>query len=161
SEHMRTAFARLLKFVHEGGRLVVFYHKADEFNLDTAGFRGAPFQLKIGTGRVTREDAPVRVLLQDHILINYPNKVRTQDWDGWTQERGLYFPEAYDAAFDELLALSDPDLPEERGAMLYARYGKGDYIYCALALYRQLKELHPGACRLFANLISRVPAAQK
>jgi len=154
SEHMRTAFARLLKFVHEGGRLVV-YHKADEFNLDKAGFRGAPFQMKVGTGRVTREDAPVRVLLPDHILFNYPNKVRTNDWDGWTQERGLYFPQTYDAAFDELLAISDPGLPEERGAMLYTRYGKGDYVYCALSLYRQLKELHPGACRLFANLISR------
>ena len=152
---MRTAFARLLKFVHEGGRLVVFYHKADEFNLDKAGFRGAPFQMKIGTGRVTREDAPVRVLLPDHVLFNHPNKVRAKDWDGWTQERGLYFPQTYDAAFDEMLALSDPGLPEERGAMLYTRYGKGDYVYCALSLYRQLKELHPGACRLFANLISR------
>jgi LmbE family N-acetylglucosaminyl deacetylase len=161
SEYMRTAFARLLKFAYDGGRLVVFYHKADEFNLDKAGFRGAPFPMKIGTGRVTREDAPVRVLLPDHVLLNYPNKVRSKDWDGWTQERGLYFPETYDAAFAELLALSDPGLPAERGALLYARYGKGDYIYCALSLYRQLKDLHPGACRLFANLISRSPQTEK
>lgn len=161
SEYMRTAFARLLKFVHDGGRLVVFYHKADEFNLDKAGFRGAPFKLRVGTGRVTREDAPVQVLLPDHVLLNRPNKVRTQDWDGWTQERGLYFPQDYDAAFDELLALSDPELPKERGAVLYARYGKGDYVYCALSLYRQLKQLHPGACRLFANLISHGSYTEK
>ena len=157
SAKIRTAFARLLKFVREGGRLVVFYHKDREFNLAQAGFRGAPFQMRIGKGRVTREDAPVKVLLPDHIVFNHPNKVRKHDWDGWTQERGLYFPEVYDAAFDELLSLSDPDLPEERGALLYARYGKGEYIYCALALYRQLKELHAGACRLFANLVSRGP----
>lgn len=161
SEQVRTAFARLLKFVHEGGRLVVFYHKADEFNLEKAGFRGAPLDLRIGTGRVTREDAPVRVLLPDHILLKYPNRVRSKDWDGWTQERGLYFPQTYHSDFEELLALSDPGLPEERGSLLYTRHGKGEYVYCALSVYRQLKELHPGACRLFANLISSRPQTEK
>ena len=97
-------------------------------------------------------------MLPDHIVFTHPNTVHNKDWDGWIQERGLYFPETYDTAFEELLALSDPGFPEERGALLYARYGKGEYIYCALSLYRQLKECHPGACRLFANLVSRPPA---
>ena len=95
STAVRASFARLLQFVHQGGRLVVFYHKDSEFNLADAYFRGAPFHLKIGKGRVTREDAPVRVLLPDHIVFTHPNTVHNKDWDGWIQERGLYFPETY------------------------------------------------------------------
>jgi hypothetical protein len=148
------AFPRLLDFVEGGGRLVVFYHKDVEFNLESAGIRGAPYPLVVGKGRVTREDAPVRLLLPDHVIFNHPNKIRPKDWDGWKQERGLYFPSEYDARYQELLVMNDPGLPAERGSMLYTRYGKGDYVYCALAIYRQLKSLHPGACRLFANLIS-------
>lgn len=151
------AFPRLLDFVEGGGRLVVFYHKDVEFNLESAGILGAPYPLVVGKGRVTREDAPVRLLLPDHVIFNYPNKIRPKDWDGWKQERGLYFPSEYDASYQELLVMNDPGLPPERGSMLYARHGKGDYVYCALAIYRQIKNLHPGACRLFANLISSPP----
>ncbi|MCA8957395.1 MAG: PIG-L family deacetylase [Planctomycetes bacterium] len=155
SARFRAGFARVLDFVREGGRLVVFYHKDVEFNLDDAGFRGAPFPLHIGKGRVTRQDAPVVVLQPKHVLFNHPNRVGAVDWDGWKQERGLYFPDRYDPRqFQELLQMNDPGQPVERGALLYARYGQGDYVYCALSLYRQLKNRHPGACRLFANLIS-------
>ena len=151
----RAGFARLLEYVKEGGRLIVFYHKDTEFNLDTAGFRGAPYDLFIGKGRVTREDAPIQVLVPDHFLFNSPNLIGAEDWDGWRQERGLYFPQTYDAnLYEELLEMHDPGFPEERGSLLYAKYGEGDYIYCALSLYRQLKNRHPGACRLFANMIS-------
>ena len=71
------------------------------------------------------------------------------------QQTILYFPQKYSSSYQELLELSDPDQQKEKGALLYVRYGKGEYIYCALSLWRQLKDLHPGACRLFANLISR------
>ena len=134
--------------------MVVFYHKDKEFNLDDASFRGAPYPLQIGRGRVTREDAAVRLLNPEHPLFNYPNVIRREDWDGWAQERGLYFPETYDQKYEELLEMRDEGEEQQRGAMLYAKYGKGDYIYCALSLYRQLKNRHAGACRLFANLIS-------
>jgi LmbE family N-acetylglucosaminyl deacetylase len=150
----RSGFARLLEFVKAGGRLVVFYHKDKEFNIGDVFFRGAPYPLEIGKGRVTQQDAPVRVLKKDHVLFNYPNKILPRDWDGWKQERGLYFPKTYDARYTELLEMHDPGLPPERGALLYVRHGKGDYIYCALSLYRQLKNRHAGACRLFANMIS-------
>ncbi|MEE2887564.1 MAG: PIG-L family deacetylase [Planctomycetota bacterium] len=153
-ENFRRGFARLLDFVEQGGRMVVFYHKDKEFNLDDASFRGAPYPLQIGRGRVTREDAAVRLLNPEHPLFNYPNVIRREDWDGWAQERGLYFPETYDQKYEELLEMRDEGEEQERGAMLYAKYGKGDYIYCALSLYRQLKNRHAGACRLFANLIS-------
>ena len=81
--------------------------------------------------------------------------MRPEDWDGWVQERGLYFPDAWAPEYEPILAVQDPGHPAERGALLYARYGAGQIIYCALALYRQLDSLHPGAVRLFANLVSR------
>lgn len=151
----RAAFPRLLEYVRRGGRLVVFYHKDSEFNPAAAGFVGSPFPLAIGKDRVTREDAPVAILQPNHVLLTKPNVIRPEDWDGWVQERGLYFPESYAPEFEELIAMADPGQPESRGALLYAHYGKGEYVYCALALYRQLDNLHPGACRLFANLVSR------
>ena len=157
--NFRRGFARLLDFVEQGGRLVVFYHKDKEFNLDGASFRGAPYPLQIGRGRVTREDAAVRLLNPEHRLFREPNVIRREDWDGWAQERGLYFPATYDSRYEELLEIRDDGEPQERGALLYARYGKGDYIYCALSLYRQLKNRHAGACRLLANMISPQPPA--
>ncbi|MEM7199894.1 MAG: PIG-L family deacetylase [Planctomycetota bacterium] len=151
----RAAFPRLLEFVRLGGRLVVFYHKDTEFNAAAAGFEGWPYPLRLGKGRVTREDAPVEMLDPEHRLLTYPNVIRAEDWDGWVQERGLYFPEDYADAYQEVLAMGDPGDEKMRGALLYATYGQGEYIYCALSLYRQLKSLHPGACRIFANLVSR------
>jgi LmbE family N-acetylglucosaminyl deacetylase len=148
----RAAFARLLQFVENGGRLVVLYHKDLEW--EAPGFVGSPFPLRIGRGRVTQEDAPVNVLRPDHVLLTTPNRVAAPDWDGWVQERGLYFAASYDPRYEEILATADAGYPELRGGLLYARHGAGDYVFCALALFRQLKKLHPGACRLFANLVA-------
>jgi hypothetical protein len=150
----RAAFARLLQFAENGGRLVVLYHKDKEW--EAPGFSGSPFPMHIGRGRVTQEDAPVRVLREDHPLLRLPNGIVARDWDGWVQERGLYFAEGYDSRYEEVIAVADAGQAELRGGLLYARHGAGEYVYCALALFRQLKKLHPGACRLFANLITPV-----
>ncbi len=151
----RAAFPRLLQFVENGGRLVVLYHKDQEW--EAPGFVGSPFPLHIGRGRVTQEDAPVGVLREDHVLLRAPNRIAAADWDGWVQERGLYFADTYDPRYEEVIATADAGHAELRGALLYTRSGAGEYVYCALALFRQLKKLHPGACRFFANLIT--PAA--
>lgn len=152
----RQSFRRLLEFCeHRGKRLVVFYHKDTEFEPAGDGFRGAPFEpFQLGRNRVTRADAPVRVLRPAHALFHRPNAVQAGDWDGWEQERGLYFPSVYADAYEELLEMRDPGLPAERSALLYARTGDGEYVYCALALWRQLKKLHPGSVRLLANLLT-------
>lgn len=152
----RSGFRRLLEFAARAGRrLVVFYHKDVEFHPAGEGFIGAPFApFQVGKARVTRADAPVRVLAPDHVLLNHPNVIRPSDWDGWGQERALYIPTVYANEFEELLEMHDPGQPVERGALLYARTGKGEYVYCALALWRQLKKLHPGAVRLLANLLT-------
>lgn len=157
----RRAFDRLLEFAAGAGkRLVVLYQKDVEFQPPGEGFVGAPSRpFVIGKARVTRADAPVRVLRRDHPLLTHPNRIRAEDWDGWDQERALYLPSAWSAACEEVLELHDPGQPPERGALLYARHGDGEYVYCALSLWRQLKKLHPGAVRLLANLLSPTPRA--
>ena len=154
----RRSFRRLLKFSEgRGHRLVVLYHKDSEFEPPGEGFRGAPLQpFQIGRARVTRADAPVKMLLPQHPLLNEPNHIQRRDWDEWGQERALYLPSAYASGYEELLEMSDPGLPPQRSSLLYARSGQGEYVYCALALWRQWKKLHPGSIRMLANLLTPV-----
>ncbi|MBL8755904.1 MAG: hypothetical protein JNK15_21595, partial [Planctomycetes bacterium] len=149
-------FRRLLDFAaRRGRRLVVFYQKDVEFHPEGENFFGAPFApFQVGRSRVTRADAPVSMLLPEHVLLTHPNRIEAGDWDGWDQERALYLPNTYSAEYTELLAMQDPGQPVERGALLHARCGDGEFVYCALSLWRQLKKLHPGAVRLLANLIT-------
>ena len=146
---LRAHNERLLGWVREGGHLVVHYQKTFEWEE-----RFAPYPLGLGRDRVTREDAAVEVLLPEHVLFNEPNAVTPEDWDGWVQERGLYFPASYDERYRELLAMSDPGEAPLRSSTLLAEVGEGTYLYTALAWYRQLGAFHPGAYALFANLIS-------
>lgn len=156
----RQSFRRLLEFAtKKGKRLVVLYHKDTEYQPPGEGFRGAPFEpFEIGRNRVTRADAPVRVLQPAHVLLTRPNAIRAEDWDGWEQERALYLPSVYASEYEELVELGDPGLPVERSALLYARCGEGEFVYCALSLWRQWKKLHPGSVRLLANLLTPSPA---
>ncbi len=152
----RNGFSRLLAFAKGAGhRLVVFYQKNVEFHPAGEAFRGAPFEpFHIGKSRVTRADAPVEVLLPDHVLMSQPNIIRARDWDGWVQERAVYVPEVYSDDYEEILRFGDPGLDPEQGALLYARTGDGEYVYCALALWRQLKILHEGSVRILVNLLT-------
>lgn len=161
----RRSFRRLLDFCgSRGKRLVVFYHKDVEFDPPGEGFLGAPFlPFAIGKDRVTHADAPVTILSKDHCLLQKPNRILPGDWDGWEQERGLYFPARYGSEYQEILEIQDPGLPAKRSALLYTRAGpggEGEYVYCALSLWRQLKKLHPGSVRLLANLLSPQPRPQ-
>ena len=140
----------LLDWVRRGGHLVVMYHKTFEWNGDA----WPPYELVLGRDRVTLEDAPVRVLESDHPLVTWPNRIEAGAWDGWVQERGLYFPREWDPAYEELFCLSDPGESEHCGSTLLATVGQGTYLYTALAWYRQLKVYHPGAYAAFANMIS-------
>lgn len=152
----RQSFRRLLEFATKSDkRLLVLYHKDVEYDPPGEGFRGAPFQpFHVGKERVTRADAPMRMLLPQHALLTSPNAIRAEDWDGWEQERGLYFPSVYSAEYEEIVECGDPGRPLQRSALLYARTGEGEFVYCALSLWRQLKKLHPGSVRLLANLLT-------
>jgi LmbE family N-acetylglucosaminyl deacetylase len=162
-DDLRAHTERLLEWVRRGGHLVVTYHKTMEWNESTpdpfaSGPAEAPhfvpYPLVLGRARVTDASAEVTHLVPDHRLFHAPHLITASDWDGWIQERGLYFPQTYDPAFTELLAMSDPREEPLRSSTLLAQYGDGTYLYTALGWYRQLGAFVPGAYRVFANLIS-------
>ncbi len=142
---------RLLDWVERGGHLVVGYHKSFEWNAEDGV---APYPLTLGRDRVTHEDAPVTVLTPDHPFFHAPYEIEASDWDGWVQERGLYFPNEVDPRYTELLSMHDPGEAPLRTGLLVADVGAGTYVYSPLVWYRQLDALNPGAWRLFANLVS-------
>jgi len=147
---------RLLDYAKEGGTLIVFYHKANEWNPDARRNRPqlAPFPITLGDERVTDEDAPVTFLDSGHALLNSPNKLEPLDFKGWIQERGLYYPKEWAPEYFALLATNDPGEATLNGGLLAADYGRGHYIYSSMVWYRQLRAGVPGAYRMLANMIS-------
>jgi LmbE family N-acetylglucosaminyl deacetylase len=149
---LQGANQRLLDYVSNGGTLVVQYNTA--ISWDTHQY--APYPAKIGnpTPRITDETSPVKFLKPDDPLLNRPNKITENDFDGWVQERGLYFWKEFDPRYTPVLAMNDPAESELNGGLVYTKLGKGTYIYTGLAFFRQLPEGVPGAFRLFVNLLS-------
>jgi LmbE family N-acetylglucosaminyl deacetylase len=148
---------RLLEYVKQGGTLVVQYEHSDVWNR----LQPAPFPASItGQGaRTTDENSPVRFAVPGSSLLNVPNKITMKDFDGWIQERGLYYWGKFDQRYQAVLALRDPGEDEALGSLVTARVGKGVYIYTGLAFFRQLPAGVPGAYRLFVNLLSQSKAA--
>ena len=140
----------LFDFVNEGKTMIVQYNTTDE--LVTKNI--APFPLKISRDRVTEENAEIRFLAPEHPVLNYPNKITPKDFEGWTQEQGLYYPNEFDTAFSPILSSNDKGETPKNGALLIAKYGKGHYIYTGLSFFRELPEGVSGAYRLISNLIS-------
>jgi hypothetical protein len=166
---------RLLDYARRGGLVIVQYQQHRFF---TGGF--APYPLKVGGpplrlapsppnrgsgtastparpvshDRVVDENAPVRMLLPDHPLFRIPNRLGRVDWQGWIQERGLYFARSWDRGYRPVLETHDPGEPPLAGGLLVAPVGKGTYVYTGLSFFRQLPAGVPGAFRLFANLLA-------
>jgi hypothetical protein len=141
----------LLEYVSNGGTLVVQYNT--NFDMETDSY--TPYPLTISRDRVTEENSEVRILKPDHRILNYPNKITTEDFKGWVQERGLYFPNKWDPKFDAVLSMNDVNETPKDGALLVAQHGNGYYIYTGLSFFRQLPEGVTGAYKLFANLVSQ------
>ena len=151
---LRTHNQRLLEYVRRGGHLVVQYNKY-EFLRE----QYAPYPMRMGrpADRVTDEHSSVRVLQPEHPLFQWPNPLAAGDWNGWVQERGLYFWGEWDQRYRPLLELQDPfeyNSGPKRGALLIAQHGDGTYVYTGLSFFRQLPAGVPGAYRLWANLLS-------
>ena len=140
----------ILDFVKNGKTLIVQYNTTDD--LITKNM--SPFPLKISRDRVTEENAEVRFLAPNHPVLNYPNKITAEDFKGWKQEQGLYYPNEWDAAFTPILSSNDKGENPKNGALLIAKYGKGNYVYTGLSFFRELPEGVSGAYRLLANIIS-------
>jgi LmbE family N-acetylglucosaminyl deacetylase len=140
----------LFDYVNAGGTVVAQYNRPD----NNRSFQIAPYDLQLSQDRVTDETAPVTFLAPDHPVLNTPNKITSADFDGWIQERGIYFPSAWDSHFTPILAYSDPGEEPLKGSLLVAPYGKGYFVYTGIVFFRQLPAGVPGAYRLFANLVS-------
>lgn len=157
---MKELHPLLLRYVEEGGTLVVqynttprFFSGASDFQIDPATLGPHPFT--IGRGRVTVEEAPPTFLDPKHPLLNTPNKITSSDFDGWVQERGLYFASDFGTNYTPLIAWNDPGEEPLNGALIACDHGKGRFIYTGISFFRQLPAGVPGAYRLWANLISR------
>jgi LmbE family N-acetylglucosaminyl deacetylase len=148
---------RLLDYAAQGGTLIVQYNKQE---LARGGF--APYPVKMdGRLRVADETAPVTILAPDHPRFNFPNRITKEDWEGWVQERGLYFLNEWDPRYTPLIEAKDESGALLRGGELIAPVGKGQYVFTAYSWFRQLPAGVPGAYRLFANLISLPKAGRK
>ncbi len=150
----------LMKYVEDGGTLVVQYNTTprfsmsgvEDFVIDPATL--GPYPMKITRDRVTVEEAPATFLDPKHPLLNTPNKITAADFDGWVQERGLYFLGELDPHYTPLIAWNDPGEQALNGGLITCDHGKGRFIYTGISFFRQLPAGVPGAYRLFANLIS-------
>jgi hypothetical protein len=141
---------KLLDYVSAGGTLIVQYNAAaGDFN--SGHF--TPFPATMSRSRVSVEEAPVEILAPDDSVFRYPNLITQRDFDGWVQERGLYFMDQWDGNFRPLLSSHDPGEQPLKGGLLRAQYGKGTYIYTGYAFFRQLPAGVPGAIRLYVNLL--------
>jgi LmbE family N-acetylglucosaminyl deacetylase len=140
----------LLDFVKNGGNMIVQYNTSHRLKLNQL----APYDLKLSRDRVTDEFAEVRFLDENHPVLNSPNKITSKDFEGWTQERGLYFPDEWAKEFSPILSMNDKDESPKTGSLLVAPYGKGYYIYTGLSFFREFPAGVSGAYKLFANLLS-------
>ncbi|MFN4956180.1 MAG: PIG-L family deacetylase [Cyclobacteriaceae bacterium] len=152
NERIRFFMPALLDYVKAGGTLVVQYNTNFDLELDVDKI--APYSLTLSRERVTEENSEVKILNGDHPALNYPNKISKADFDGWVQERGLYFPSQWAPEFQPLLSCHDQGEPARNGGLLVAQYGTGYYVYTGLSFFRELPEGVPGAYKLFANLVS-------
>lgn len=137
-------------YVEKGGTLLVQYNTSRRQVVEKV----APYELKLSRDRVANENAVVTILNPDHEVMSYPNKITANDFNGWVQERGLYFPNQWSKEYTPLLSMNDKGESAKKGSLLVAKYGKGHYIYTGLSFFRELPAGVPGAYRLFANLLS-------
>lgn len=140
----------LLEYVKAGGTFVIQYNTAHRLKTTEFG----PYPLKLSRDRVTEEDAEVTFLAPDHAVLNTPNKIIQADFDGWVQERGLYFPNEWDEKYTPILSWHDKDEDAKTGSLLVTEYGDGHFVYTGISFFRELPAGVPGAFRLLTNLIS-------
>ncbi|MEJ7780631.1 MAG: PIG-L family deacetylase [Daejeonella sp.] len=151
NERMSVIQPKLMEYVKNGGIVLVQYNVNNPLQLQNIG----PYPFKISRDRVTDEDAKVTLLARDHVVLNYPNKITEEDFEGWIQERGLYFTSDADPQYSRILGMNDPGEPAKDGSLLVADYGKGRFVYTSLVFFRELPAGIPGAYRLFVNLITK------
>ena len=150
-KRLRLAQEKLMQYVENGGTVVVQYNTSGgDLTVESPG----PFPFKLSRDRVAVEEAPVKLLAPTHAVLTTPNRISEADFNGWIQERGLYFAGEWDPRYTTVLASNDPGEPEKPGGQLVAKHGKGTFIYTSYSWWRQLPAGVPGAIRAFVNLVS-------
>lgn len=142
----------LLDYVKEGGNLIIQYNTSGRSGLGIDNI--APYPLTVSRDRVTDENSDVTILAKNHSLVNFPNPITQKDFNGWVQERGLYFPNEWGKEFTPILSMADKGESIKEGALLVAPYGKGNYMYTGLSFFRELPAGVSGAYKIFANMLS-------
>jgi hypothetical protein len=138
-----------MEYVNNGGNLIVQYNTNSGLLVNPG-----PYPLKISRDRVTEENAEVVFLKPEHPVLNTPNKISNADFNGWVQERGLYFSNEWSKEYEAIIATGDTGEAKLNGGLLIAKYGKGNFVFTGYSWFRQLPAGVPGAYRLFTNLIS-------
>lgn len=140
----------LFDFVANGGNMIVQYNTNRRLKVTDL----APYALKLSRDRVTDENAEVKIINPEHPVLNFPNKITQEDFNGWTQERGLYFPNEWAEEFSPVISMNDKGEKPKEGSLLVAKHGKGYFIYTGLSFFREFPAGVSGAYRLFANMLS-------
>lgn len=150
---LSNAYDALMQYVKDGGVLIVQYNTSNQ--IGPVRSKISPFPFTISRNRVTEEDSKVTFLQPGHQVLNYPNKITDKDFEGWIQERSVYEADAVDSNYVSILGMNDAGEPQRKGSLIVADYGKGRFVYSAIAFFRQLPAGVPGAYRLFANLLAK------
>jgi LmbE family N-acetylglucosaminyl deacetylase len=143
---------KLLQYVKQGGNLIIQYNTNNRIGPLTA--RIFPYPFTISRERVTDENAEVRILNPNHPCLNYPNKITSDDFKGWIQERGIYFATEVDSSYQKIFSMNDAGEKPQEGSLIVGKYGKGNFVYTGLVFFREMPAGIPGAYRLFVNLLS-------
>jgi hypothetical protein len=147
---LSTKYAVLMAYIKNGGNLIVQYNRNQGTDSTVIG----PYPFGIFNARVTEENAPVRFLKPAHPVLHFPNEISDKDFDGWIQERGIYFAQHFDTGYQAIFSMHDSGEPGQDGSLITATYGKGSFTYTGLVFFRELPAGIPGAYRLFANIIA-------
>ncbi len=142
----------LFDYVNKGGTMIVQYNTAGRWSRQFENI--APYDVTLSSDRVTDENAKVKIVAPNNSLVNFPNTITEKDFDGWVQERGLYFPSEWSSEFTPVLSMKDEGESEKQGSLIVAPYGEGHYIYTGLSFFRELPVGVSGAYKLFANMLS-------
>lgn len=152
NEWMNKYYDKLMKYVNDGGNLIVQYNTSN--NIGPVRAKIAPYNFNITRTRVTDENAAVTLLKPEHPVFNFPNKITDEDFTGWIQERSIYHGSDTTGKFEKLISMSDPGEKSDDGSLLVAKYGKGWFTYTGIVFFRELPAGVPGAYRLLANIIA-------
>ncbi|MFN5630107.1 MAG: PIG-L family deacetylase [Bacteroidota bacterium] len=152
NNRLQVCYKKLMNYVNNGGNLIVQYNTNNRIGPLLAKI--GPYPFSISRERVTDEKSAINFLAPEHPILNYPNKISATDFENWIQERGIYFANELDSNYVSILEMNDVGENKNKGSLIAAKYGKGNFVYTGLSFFRELPAGVPGAYRLFVNLIS-------